>query len=443
MGVIEIPYAPRALQSEIYARMRRFNVLVCHRRFGKTVLEVNKLIREACTNSLPNPRYAYIAPLYRQAKAVAWDYFRHFAGVIPGVVFNEAELRCDLPNGARITLYGADNPDSLRGIYLDGVVLDEYAQMYPRAWTEVIRPAIADRRGWADFIGTPMGHNAFYEMYQHALMQMEEHGDGSDWFTKIYKASETGILDDDEIKAMRSQMSDEEYEQELECSFEAAIRGAYFGQAMGLANEEKRIARVPYQAEIRVETAWDLGVGDYTTIWFYQMVGKEIHVIDYYENSGEGLHHYAGVLDKKGYLYGSHWAPHDIKVREWGNQGKTRAEEAMSLGIVFRIVPRMKLEDKINAARVILRRCWFDRERCKEGIEALMQYRKEWDDMRQVFRDRPLHDWASHGADGFCVLAQAVRPDIVDTKLTDNVLTFNELLKNKRRRTRNNLNQRI
>jgi phage terminase large subunit len=166
MAIVEIPYSPRPLQREAHNSKQRFKLLVCHRRFGKTVFAVNELIKSACTSTKENPRYAYIAPLYRQAKAVAWDMLKTFSRPIPGIKYNEAELRADFPNGARISLYGGDNPDTLRGIYLDDCVMDEYAQMSERLWPEVIRPALSDRKGGAIFIGTPMGHNAFYNMYQ-------------------------------------------------------------------------------------------------------------------------------------------------------------------------------------------------------------------------------------------------------------------------------------
>ena len=296
-------YRPRTLQAGIHRRLRRFSVLVCHRRFGKTVLCVNELIDHAVRSRRQRPRYAYIAPLYRQAKQVAWDYLKHYTAPIPDRAVNETELRVDLPNGARIQLYGADNPDSLRGIYLDGAVLDEYAQMSPHLWGEVIRPALADREGWAIFIGTPKGHNEFWRKYRAARAD-------PDWYAALFPASETGILPGAELDAARRDMTEEEYEQEFECSFEAAIRGAYYGRAMAEAQRAGRIRAVPHDPSLPVDTAWDLGVGDPTAIWFVQLAGAEIHLLDYYEAAGEGLDHYARVLQAKaaerGWFYGSH-----------------------------------------------------------------------------------------------------------------------------------------
>ena len=258
---VTIPYSPRPLQRRLHENRARFAVYVCHRRFGKTVFAVNKIIKAACLNKLQAPRHAYIAPLFRQAKQVAWDYLKFYTSALPQTKVNESELRVDLVNGARISLYGADNPDSLRGLYLDGVVLDEYAQMSPRVWSEVIRPTLTDREGWAVFIGTPRGHNQFYDLYQEA-------GQRIGWVRELFRASETGILPKEELEAARREMTPEEYDQEFECSWQAAIRGAYYGRLMAKAEAEGRITRVPHDPALQVETWWDLGVGDATAIWF-------------------------------------------------------------------------------------------------------------------------------------------------------------------------------
>jgi hypothetical protein len=246
-------YKPRPLQAEIHRKLKRFSVLVCHRRFGKTVLCINELIDLALRNKQPRPRYAYLAPYYRQAKAATWDYLKAYTLPIPGTEKNEAELRVDLPNGARIQLFGADNYDALRGIYLDGVVLDEYAQMPSKAWSEVIRPALTDRQGWAVFIGTPKGRNAFYELYAEAKKN-------PDWYAALYRASETGVLPQSELEIAHQQMSPEEYEQEFECSFQAAILGSYYGTLMAQADAMGRVSRVPYEPRERVLTFTNLRV---------------------------------------------------------------------------------------------------------------------------------------------------------------------------------------
>jgi len=400
---ITIPYKPRALQAEMHSSLKRWNVLVMHRRFGKTVFAVNHLIKHALTCELPRPRVAFIAPTFTQAKRIAWDYVKYYAGVIPGITFNETELRVDFPNGARLMLLSAENPDALRGIYLDLAIFDEFGMQNPRVWGEVVRPALSDREGAAVFLGTPAGHNHFYDLLETAKVQEEE---GSDqWYWKIVKASESKLVKPAELEAAQSQMTPEQYEQEYECSFTAAIIGAYYGKLLADADDNGRITRVPYDPAYPVHTAWDLGINDSTAIWFAQIFrGGAVNVIDYYENGGVGLQHYADILNKKEYNYADHLAPHDIEVRELGS-GKSRLETAFSLGIRFKVVPRMKVADGINAARMLLPKCYFDRDRCQEGLDMLRQYRQEYDERKKTFRDHPRHDFTSHAADAFRYLA--------------------------------------
>jgi len=414
---IRIPYKPRPLQREVHKSLKRFNVLVCHRRFGKSVLAINELILHAVNN--PNHKLAYIAPTYRQGKAIAWDYLKQYTKPLMyfGGDKNETELRIDLWNGSKIQIYGADNNDSLRGLGFHGVIMDEYAIMAPRTWTEIVRPAISDTLGWVIFIGTPMGHNQFWEVYDYALRGHK------DWFGKMYRASETGVIPDDELEQAASIMTEEQYNQEFECSFTAAVSGSYYGKLMTKADNENRIGPVPLDSNVGVETWWDLGIGDSTAIWFAQRVGEEVHLIDYYENSGESLMHYADVLEDKGYTYSRHIAPHDIQARELGT-GKSRLEVSQELGIMFEVAPRLEVDHGIESVRNALPYCWFDREKCKLGIDALRQYRKQWDEKNQVFKSKPLHDWCSHSADAFrygCVhdpidVSDWTSPINIDTK---------------------------
>ena len=400
---VKIPYRPRDLQAEMHKNLKRWNVLVMHRRFGKTVFAVNHMIKHVLTCPLPRPRVALIAPTFTQAKRISWDYVKHYAGVIPGVTFNETELRADFPNNGRIMLLSGENPDALRGIYLDLCVFDEYGMQNPRVWGEVVRPALSDREGAAIFLGTPAGHNHFFDILQQAKEQEDE---GSDqWYWKIAKASETKVVKELELDAAKMQMTPEQYEQEYECSFTAAIIGAYYGKLLAALDDENRITRVPYDPALPVHTAWDLGINDSTAIWFAQVYrGGAVNVIDYYENSGVGLDHYAEVLRQKDYHWGDHLAPHDIEVRELGS-GKSRLETAFGLGIRFKVIPKMKIADGINAARMLIPKCYFDREKCNEGLEMLRQYRQEWDDRKRMFRDQPRHDFTSHSADAFRYLA--------------------------------------
>jgi phage terminase large subunit len=394
-----IPYAPRRQFLPFHYRKERWSIIVAHRRCGKTVATINDLVKRALELEIPHGRYAYVAPFLAQAKEVAWEYLKRFS--LPVLrEKNESELWVELVNGARIRIHGSDNPDRLRGAYLNGVVLDEYADMRSSVWGEVIRPMLSDYQGWATFIGTPKGKNEFWSTWQGA--------ERANWFRLMLKASETGILKADELEDARSSMTPEQYEQEFECSFEAAITGAYYGNELATAAKQGRITSVPYEPLLPVHTAWDLGVRDSTTIWFFQISGGEIRVIDYYENHGVGLDHYAGVLRDRGYRYATDWVPHDAKVLELGT-GRTRIETLIALGRNPRVVTDHKLMDGINAARLTIPRCWFNESKTLHGLECLRQYRPDWDDRLKVFRDHPRHDFASHGADAFRYLAMAWR----------------------------------
>lgn len=374
----------------------RWGAVVCHRRFGKTVGAINHLQRAAMRDTKARPRYAYLGPTYTQAKSTAWDYLKHFAAPVLDHAVNESELRIDYAqNDAQVRLFGADNPESLRGHYFDGVVLDEYGLMRPNVFSEVIRPALSDRGGWALFMGTPNGKNQFYEVMQQAR-------ESDDWFAATYKASETGILNKVELADARKTMTADEYDQEYECSFEASVKGAVYARELIQARQDGRVTRVPYDPSMTVDTDWDLGIGDATAIWFSQsLYTGEVRLIDYYEQSGRGLDHYRQVLNDKGYTYGEHWAPHDIQVREMGT-GHSRLEAAQQLGIHFRVSPQVPhLEDGIHAARLLLPRCWFDAEKCRQGLEALQNYKWDYNTRIHEFKPVPVHDWASHGADAF------------------------------------------
>ena len=398
-----IRYKPRKLLKPFHKRSERYAIIVAHRRFGKTVAAINDLIRDALTISRKNVRVAYIAPYYRQAKAIAWDYLLEYTRDIEGSVANASELRVDFPNGARIRLFGADNYDAMRGLYFDSVVADEPADFPANAWPTVIRPALADRKGRATFIGTPKGKNEFWDIWHEAQ-------DDPNWYAEMFRASETSILDQEELDEARQTMGDDRYDQEFECSFEAAIQGAYYAKEMKAAGEDGRICAVLYDRAASVVTAWDLGIGDSTAIWFGQFVGREVRIIDYYENSGVGLDHYAKVLLDKEYHYEQHILPHDVQVKELGT-GKSRLETLDALGIRhIEIAPKLAVEDGIQAARSMIPRCWFDESKCTRGVEALRQYRRDYDERLKTWRGRPLHDWTSHGADAFRYLAVGYKP---------------------------------
>jgi hypothetical protein len=395
--VIEIAYKPREQQLAIHELMdsKRFGVVVAHRRMGKTVSAINHLIKEAILNQKEAPRYAYIAPTYGQAKRVAWDYLVKYAEPLGGTS-NISELRVDFW-GRRIQLFGSDNPETLRGQYFDGVILDEIGDQNPKIWTDIIRPALADRKGWCLFIGTPKGHNHFKELRDRA-----EKEDG--WGLLEFKASETGVVDDTELKAARSEMGEDKYRQEFECSFDAAVEGSYYGQILNELEDKKHMQEIPWEELSRTFTAWDLGMGDSTSIWVAQLVGTEIRLIDYYENHGVGLDHYVKWIKDNDYSKAEHILPHDVRVRELGT-GKSRLEMLEEAGLEIKIAPRMSLDDGIQAVRRILPRCWFNVPKVQTGLNCLRNYRRDYDEKRKIFYERPLHDWSSHGSDSFRYLA--------------------------------------
>ena len=419
--VLDLGYVARPQFESFHLRTQRWGVIVAHRRAGKTVACVMDLIDSAIRSTKMRPRFAYIAPLYKQAKTVAWDYLKMYGLRIPGATASESELRLDLPSGAQVRLFGADNPDALRGMYLDGVILDEAADMSPRLFSEVIRPALADRQGWAFWIGTPKGQNDFYDLVHGVKDGFVGAIASPDWFYLCLKASETGILPAEELEsAGRSGMSPEQYAQEFECSFLAAIIGAYYGHELEAAGSENRITRNVYDKTLQVHTAWDLGHSDATAIWFYQQQGFEIRVVDFYAAVGHGLPHFVTELQKRaagpgnlnGYIYGKHYLPHDVEVKELGS-GKTRIATLRGLGLTnLIVVPKLSIDEGINAVRKMFPRCWFEKEKCADGIKALRQYRREYDDVRKVFYETPFHDWASDPADAFRYLAVGLQdPD--------------------------------
>lgn len=411
MQVITTGYKPRFHQEILHSKLNRFNVIVCHRRFGKTVFSINEMIDQALRQTKRNPHYAYVGPSYGQVKRVAWDYIKEFTRNIPGVKFNEAELRVEIqrPHMAdKITIWllSGENPDSLRGIYLDGVILDEYAEMNPVVWTQVLRPALSDRKGWAIFIGTPKGKNHFHEMHTLAKSLTNE-----GWFTVILKASQTGVVDSNELRDARNTMSAEEYAQEYECDFGAALVGAYYGRHMADVEKAKHITNVPHDPRYPVLTFWDLGIDDHTAIWMMQEVGREFHFIDYYEATNKDFVQIHRDLMALPYDIETLELPHDAEQRELSN-GNSRRETLFALfnpnlpagkqpRVKVNVIPRHKVEDGINAVRMMLPRCWFDKVKCKLGIEALQNYQRKWDPKDKIFIAEPLHNWASHGADGF------------------------------------------
>lgn len=404
---IVIPYRPRPYQALFHENAKRFNVAVCHRRFGKTAMACNWLLQEILTNPNKGAQGAYIAPTYGAAKRIAWAMFREYAGVIPGVNFNEAELRIDLPDGKRIWLLGAENPDALRGMRLDAAVLDEYADMNMRLYPEIVRPALSDfGTGKCLWIGTPRGENQFKDIYDHALLMMEQ--DDPDWFAMKMPASKTGVLLEAELENARATMDESQYQQEYEVSWAAALVGAFWAELLDRSEANNQIGSVPWDANLEVHTAWDLGMADSTAIVMFQLHRNEIRIIDCYEASGEGLHHYVKELRERPYTYGRHYFPHDVLVRELGS-GSSRYEMLSALNVRPTVVAKLSVQDGIEAVRGALPRMYWDRANAQPLLKAARHYHRTMNDRTGVWNSRPNHDWSSHFSDALRYLAVGVR----------------------------------
>lgn len=330
---------------------------------------------------------------------------KFYAQDIPGVVFNESELLITYQNGSEIMVVGSDNPDSLRGIALWGAFLDEYPQQSPVVFTEIITKCLADHQGYCIFGGTPKGKGHFYTIYQVAQK------DTDNWCL-IYRTIDQSLkdeegetidnlrlsLEDDRDLVKQGIMTQDEFQQEWYNSFEAAIKGAVYLKELSKMRQDNRIKGRLYDDALPVYTLWDLGIRDAMAIGFYQRAGREIRMIDYYENTGLGMKHYIKVVKDKPYIFGRHFAPHDIKVRELSS-GKTRLETARELGIVFDVIPQASLEDGIDAGRSIFSRLWVDKDTCEIWLDLIGQYHYAKDEKRGVYTRVPVHDYSSHAAD--------------------------------------------
>jgi hypothetical protein len=319
-----------------------------------------------------------------------------------------------LPNGGTWQAGGADNPDSWRGGYADECIIDEFDDTPQSMVSLVIEPMLADRDGTLVRSGTPKGRGLLQAAYDRARIT-------PGYSSYLLDYTKTSALSDNAITRLRQEMSDEEFAQELECSFNAPNSGSYYGKLIDQCEHENRISNVPHDPTLKVWTAWDLGIDDSTAIWCCQITrGGEWRMIDYIEDSGAGLDHYVRLLQQRPYVYERHLLPHDAEVRELGS-GRSRTETLNGLGVrPTRTVRAHSVADGINAVRMILPRSWFDAERCAKGIHALRHYRREWNEAAQTWRSAPVHDHASHGADAARYLALGVRE--VEVKPLDGLI---------------------
>ena len=369
-----------------------------HRRAGKSFYCVCKLIEASLSFPGDDGRFYYVGPSFKQAKAIAFDYLRKFTAKIPGTVANKSELSVEFENGARIQLLGVEDADSLRGRYADGVIMDEAQLMPASVWTYVVLPMLADRHGWGLITGTPAGrHNL--------LGWSNEFGAGQDdWMVRVLPYDETGAIDPAELEVLRRQMSPEAWRQEMECSFEAALQGAYYSVQMDALVAGNRITRVMHDPAQPVYVALDLGWSDALAIWYAQNVGNSLQIFRYEEFRGMSITALADHWQGQPFKIDDVILPHDAAQHDLGS-GKTRMEQLQARGFRCHLGKRMPVHDGIEAARVLLPRCYFDREGCQAGLEALRAYRSEYDERRQAMKLQPFHDWSSHGADAFRYLA--------------------------------------
>jgi hypothetical protein len=392
-NVVSIPYNPREQFMSFHDREQRWACIVAHRRAGKTVATVNDIVTRALYTRKPAARYSYIAPFYSQAKTIAWEYLRRSTENI-ALKQKESELSVVLPNEATIRLFGADNPDALRGTYHDGAVLDEYGDMKPSVWSKIVLPALADRRGWATFIGTPKGKNHFYKIRERARTD-------PNWYYLELRASQSGILDEMELEEMRDQMDEDEYSQEFECSFDAALKGAIYGKEMRIAEEQGRVSKdLRLDPDQPVPHVFDLGYTDDTATWGWQRRPGGYVLVSAYHNNFQPTEHYIEWLFSRPYQVGDVWLPHDAKAKSL-QTGKSIVEQFLAAGITPRLVPNLSLKDGISAARKILPYCHFIVPETYDGVEALKQYQRTFDETTKAFIQKPKHDWTSHYADSF------------------------------------------
>jgi phage terminase large subunit len=404
-------YKPRDYQLPFLAAMDRGTkraVCVWHRRAGKDKTFLNHCIKRMFERV---GTYYYYFPTATMGRKILWDgidrdgnrFLDHFPADIRDKI-NEQEMKIKLVNGSVFQVIGTDRLDVV-GTNPVGCTFSEYSLQNPKGW-EYVRPILAENDGWAVFNFTPRGYN-------HGKMIYDIANNTEGWFSSLLTVDDTNAISREAIEEeRRSGMSEELIMQEFYCSFDMGVEGSYYAKYIARARDENRIQPFNHDKSNRVHTAWDIGVGDSTAIWFYQLSGRQIQLVDYFEAHGEGLPFYVSILEKKakelGYIYGDHYAPHDIRNREFGT-GDSRLEAAKRLGINFRIIPVISIESGIERVRAILDRCYFSGVKCKDGILCLENYRKDFDEKNRAYKDRPLHDWTSHGADAFRYLAQSIK----------------------------------
>jgi len=422
LPTIQLPHKwrPRAYQRPAWdylERGGRHAELIWHRRSGKDEISLH---RTACAAFERVATYWHMLPEAAQARKAIWEAINPHTGIrrideaFPHEVrasTNATEMLIRFKNGSTWQVVGSDNFNSLVGSPPAGVVFSEWALANPSS-RAYLRPILLENGGWQIYITTPRGKNHAFRTYSAAKTEPGA-------FAQVLSAAQTRTLSAEALESERLayiadfgiDQGEALFDQEYLCSFDAAVLGAYYAKALSQAERQGRITQVPYQPELPVYTAWDIGYSDDTAVWFWQMVRGEVHVIDYYAANGHGVDHYADMLDAKGYNYAKSgqrpviYLPHDAKAKTFAAAGKSTQEQFYARGYASLIVPSLSLQDGIQATRMTLPSCYFDAEKCAEGVEALKLYRREWDDDKKCFREQPVHDWTSHPSDGFRMLS--------------------------------------
>jgi len=400
-------YQPREVFKPLHDRSKRWAVVVAHRRAGKTVAMCADLVVGALETALPRPQFAYLAPQRDQAKRVAWNYLKELSKPFWSKPPNESELKLFLHNGhgneSLIYVAGSDNDSALRGMYFDGIVMDEVGQIRPSAWYSVLRPSLSDRRGWAIFAGTPAGKNMFWNLREEARLNPKTH------LLLELPASKTNIIHPDELRDAKAQMTEDAYAIEYECSFDASVPGAYYAKQISEAYADGRVGEHGLDAGLPVNLACDLGFTDSCSWWAWQEAPGGYRIIDFMEDDGQPIQHYIDWVKGRPYKVNQVFLPHDARAKSL-QTGKSIVEQFLANGIRPSLIPQMSLVDGIEAARMILPQCWFHEQATYDGLEHLRAYMREYDERTQAYRNRPKHDQHSHAADAFRYLALAARP---------------------------------
>jgi phage terminase large subunit len=419
---IELPHngwMPRPHQLPLWRHLQGGGeraMAVWHRRAGKDEI----CLQHAACAAMKRPgNYWHCLPEYLMARKAIWTSINAHTGkrrldeAFPDILrenVSDNEMFIRFKNGSTWQLIGSDRYDATVGAGVAGITYSEWALANPSAWA-YHRPMLQENRGWAAFITTPRGHNHAKALYDHASVS-------KDWFCELLTARDTQALSDAQLDEALAEyqalygvdVGTAQFQQEYLCSWNAAILGAFYALEMAAVRTEERVVEIA-AIDAPVHCAWDLGVADDTAIWFYQSVGAQIFLLDFYAASGVGVEHYAEVIEQRchqyGWKHGTDFVPHDAKIREWGS-GRTRVETMASMGLHPMLVPLSTIADGINAARRVLPLCVFH-PRCEDGVNALEQYRREWDDDKKAFRASAVHDWTSHPADAFRYLALSYR----------------------------------